>query len=124
MAQDITFRNIIRVVNYQTVALRTFGQFSTLYRCQFNGFQDTLYRNHENKFHKEFIILGITDFIFGDANVLLQNCLIEVRINRTRVNTLRLVTLDVRDNEFFQHFKHFCTKSVKNKFIEYEKALK
>uniref|UniRef100_M1DKR8 Pectinesterase n=1 Tax=Solanum tuberosum TaxID=4113 RepID=M1DKR8_SOLTU len=78
---------------------------------------DTLYRNHENKFHKEFIILRIIDFIFGDANVMLQNCLVEVRkplkpihhydntiekyqewINRTRVSTLRLVTLDAGDN--------------------------
>ncbi|WMV13930.1 hypothetical protein MTR67_007315 [Solanum verrucosum] len=79
MVQDFIFPNIARVVNFQAVALRTFGQSSTLYRCQFNGFQDTLYTNNGNQFYRECIILGIIDFIFGDANVVLQNCLIEVR---------------------------------------------
>ncbi|KAG5620225.1 hypothetical protein H5410_005443 [Solanum commersonii] len=91
MVQDFIFPIIARVVNFQEVALRTFGQSSTLYRCQFNGFQDTLYTNNGNQFYRE----SIERPIHHHHNTI-ENY--EEWINRTRVGTLRNVTLDAGDN--------------------------
>ncbi|KAH0638992.1 hypothetical protein KY285_035578 [Solanum tuberosum] len=79
MAQDITFRNTAGPANYQAVALRASGNSSTFYRCQFDGFQDTVYTQAGNQFYRECIILGTIDFICGDATAVFQSCLIEVR---------------------------------------------
>ncbi|XP_015165163.1 probable pectinesterase/pectinesterase inhibitor 46 [Solanum tuberosum] len=79
MTQDIAFRNTAGAANFQAVALRASAEFTAFYRCQFDGFQDTIYTHYGKQFYRECIILGTIDFICGDATAIFQSCLIEVR---------------------------------------------
>ncbi|XP_019267093.1 PREDICTED: pectinesterase-like [Nicotiana attenuata] len=79
VAQGITFRNIAGPKMLQAVALRAEADFLTFYQCRFEGYQDTLYAKYGRQFYRDCDILGTIDFICGDATVVFQNCLIEVR---------------------------------------------
>lgn len=76
IARGITFRNTAGPQNHQAVALRSGSDFSVFYRCGFEGYQDTLYAHSQRQFYKECYIYGTVDFIFGNAAVVLQNCMI------------------------------------------------
>ncbi|KAL3647456.1 hypothetical protein CASFOL_008424 [Castilleja foliolosa] len=76
IAQGITFRNTAGPENHQAVALRSGSDLSVFYRCGFEGYQDTLYVHSQRQFYKECYIFGTVDFIFGNAAVVLQNCMI------------------------------------------------
>ncbi|XP_060178392.1 probable pectinesterase 56 [Lycium barbarum] len=80
MAQDITFRNTAGANNQMAAALRATADHCTFYRCQFDGFQDTLYSHVGKQFYRECKILGTIDLICGDAAAVFQNCLIEARL--------------------------------------------
>ncbi|XP_058086498.1 pectinesterase 2-like [Magnolia sinica] len=79
IARDITFRNTAGPENHQAVALRSGADLSVFYRCGFEGYQDTLYVHSNRQFYKDCYIYGTIDFIFGNAAVVLQNCMIYVR---------------------------------------------
>ncbi|KAJ4829023.1 hypothetical protein Tsubulata_012913, partial [Turnera subulata] len=79
IARGITFRNTAGPQNHQAVALRSGSDFSVFYRCGFEGYQDTLYVHSQRQFYKECYIYGTVDFIFGNAAVVLQNCMIYAR---------------------------------------------
>lgn len=79
IARGITFRNTAGPQNHQAVALRSGADLSVFYRCGFEGYQDTLYVHSQRQFYKECYIYGTVDFIFGNAAVVLQNCLIYAR---------------------------------------------
>ncbi|KAL9338346.1 hypothetical protein Peur_070115 [Populus x canadensis] len=79
IARDITFQNTAGPQNHQAVALRSSSDYSVFYRCGFEGYQDTLYVHSKRQFYRECSIYGTIDFIFGDAAVVLQNCMIYVR---------------------------------------------
>ncbi|KAI8007223.1 Pectinesterase 2 [Camellia lanceoleosa] len=79
IARDITFRNTAGPQNHQAVALRSGSDLSVFYRCGFEGYQDTLYIHSQRQFYKECDIYGTVDFIFGNAAVVLQNCMIYAR---------------------------------------------
>ncbi|OMO98136.1 Pectinesterase, catalytic [Corchorus olitorius] len=79
IARGITFRNTAGPQNHQAVALRSGSDLSVFYRCGFEGYQDTLYVHSQRQFYKECYIYGTVDFIFGNAAVVLQNCMIYVR---------------------------------------------
>ncbi|XP_023551648.1 pectinesterase-like [Cucurbita pepo subsp. pepo] len=79
IAQGITFRNTAGPENHQAVALRSGADRSVFYRCAFEGYQDTLYVHSQRQFYKECYIYGTVDFIFGNAAVVLQNCMIYAR---------------------------------------------
>ncbi|KAF7850874.1 hypothetical protein BT93_L4893 [Corymbia citriodora subsp. variegata] len=79
IARGITFRNTAGPQNHQAVALRSGSDLSVFYRCGFEGYQDTLYVHSERQFYKECYIYGTVDFIFGNAAVVLQNCMIYAR---------------------------------------------
>ncbi|GMN40944.1 hypothetical protein TIFTF001_010159 [Ficus carica] len=79
IAQGITFRNTAGPENHQAVALRSGADLSVFYRCGFEGYQDTLYVHSQRQFYKECYIYGTVDFIFGNAAVVLQNCMIYAR---------------------------------------------
>lgn len=79
IARGITFRNTAGPENHQAVALRSGADFSVFYRCGFEGYQDTLYVHSQRQFYKECYIYGTVDFIFGNAAVVLQNCMIYAR---------------------------------------------
>nr|GMC92962.1 probable pectinesterase/pectinesterase inhibitor 17 [Ipomoea batatas]GMD02185.1 probable pectinesterase/pectinesterase inhibitor 17 [Ipomoea batatas] len=79
IAQGITFRNTAGAANHQAVALRSGADLSVFYRCGFEGYQDTLYTHSQRQFYKECYIYGTVDFIFGNAAVVFQNCMIYAR---------------------------------------------
>ncbi|XP_010264199.1 PREDICTED: pectinesterase 2-like [Nelumbo nucifera] len=79
IAMGITFRNTAGPENHQAVALRSGSDLSVFYRCGFEGYQDTLYVHSQRQLYKECYIYGTVDFIFGNAAVVLQNCMIFAR---------------------------------------------
>ncbi|KAL2227195.1 probable pectinesterase/pectinesterase inhibitor 17 [Sesamum indicum] len=79
IARGITFRNTAGPQNHQAVALRSGSDLSVFYRCGFEGYQDTLYVHSQRQFYKECYVFGTVDFIFGNAAVVLQNCMIYAR---------------------------------------------
>ncbi|KAF3447228.1 hypothetical protein FNV43_RR12408 [Rhamnella rubrinervis] len=80
LAVDLTFRNTAGPSKMQAVALRSGADFSTFYRCSFEGYQDTLYTHSKRQFYRECDIYGTIDFILGNAAVVLQNCNIYLRL--------------------------------------------
>ncbi|KAL5728190.1 pectinesterase [Ranunculus cassubicifolius] len=81
IARGITFRNTAGPQNGQAVAMRSGSDLSVFYKCGFEGYQDTLYVHSQRQFYRECYIYGTVDFIFGNAAVVLQNCMIYVRKN-------------------------------------------
>ncbi|XP_065860182.1 probable pectinesterase/pectinesterase inhibitor 33 [Euphorbia lathyris] len=79
VARGITFRNTAGPSKGQAVALRSASDLSVFYRCSFQGYQDTLFVHSQRQFYKECYIYGTIDFIFGNAAVVFQNCIIYVR---------------------------------------------
>ncbi|KAL9271035.1 putative pectinesterase/pectinesterase inhibitor 6 [Drosera capensis] len=79
MARDITFQNTAGPAKHQAVAFRSGADFSVYYRCQFIGYQDTLYVYAMRQFFRDCEIYGTVDFIFGDAVAVFQNCNIFAR---------------------------------------------
>ncbi|KAK8306431.1 hypothetical protein V6Z12_D03G128000 [Gossypium hirsutum] len=79
IARGITFHNTAGPQKHQAVALRSGSDLSVFYRCGFEGYQDTLYVHSQRQFYKECYIYGTVDFIFGNAAVVLQNCMIYAR---------------------------------------------
>ncbi|KAF7836365.1 putative pectinesterase/pectinesterase inhibitor 33 [Senna tora] len=79
IARDITFRNTAGPQKGQAVALRSASDLSVFYRCGIEGYQDTLMAHAQRQFYRNCKISGTVDFIFGNAAVVLQNCLILAR---------------------------------------------
>ncbi|CAK9161073.1 unnamed protein product [Ilex paraguariensis] len=79
IARGITFRNTAGPQNAQAVALRSASDLSVFYACSFEGYQDTLFLLAQRQFYKSCYIYGTIDFIFGNAAVVFQNCIIYVR---------------------------------------------
>ncbi|KAG5581417.1 hypothetical protein H5410_052044 [Solanum commersonii] len=79
--EDITFRNDAGPGKYQAVALRVEAGLASIYRCRFDGYQDTLYIKMNNQFFRDCEIYGTIDFICGDRKALFQNCLIKAHIS-------------------------------------------
>ncbi|XP_059625476.1 probable pectinesterase/pectinesterase inhibitor 59 [Cornus florida] len=79
MARGITFRNTAGPQNGQAVAFRSASDLSVFYACAFDGYQDTLFVHAQRQFYKSCYIYGTIDFIFGNAAVVFQNCVIYVR---------------------------------------------
>ncbi|KAJ0546706.1 putative pectinesterase [Helianthus annuus] len=79
IARGITFRNTAGPQSGQAVALRSASDLSVFYACSFEGYQDTLFAVSQRQFYKLCYISGTVDFIFGNAAVVFQNCVILVR---------------------------------------------
>ncbi|XP_020108040.1 probable pectinesterase/pectinesterase inhibitor 21 [Ananas comosus] len=93
-ARDLGFENSAGAENHQAVALRVQSDLSVFYQCQFDGYQDTLYTHAYRQFYRDCTVTGTIDFIFGNAQVVLQNCLILVR--RPLDNQQNIVTAQGR----------------------------
>ena len=79
--QNLTIENTAGRVG-QAVALATEGDRIEVYNCRILGNQDTLYTSKDGRnFYKDCVITGTTDFIFGEATVVFQNCIIQSLAN-------------------------------------------
>ena len=81
-AENLTFRNTIdsRKGGSQAAALRVDGDRALFYRCRITGFQDTYYTGgNKRSYHKECVIEGTTDFIYGNGIALFEDCIINNR---------------------------------------------
>ena len=58
----------------QAVALRTTGQRQQFLNCRFVGYQDTLYTHQGTQYFKNCYVQGNTDYVFGGATAVLDNC--------------------------------------------------
>ncbi|MDR0981770.1 MAG: GDSL-type esterase/lipase family protein [Culturomica sp.] len=76
-AENITFENKAGQVG-QAVAVLTMGDRVAFYNCRFLGNQDTLYvkGEHTRVYFANCYIEGTTDFIFGWATAVFNNCVI------------------------------------------------
>jgi len=72
-------RNTAGPDGHQAVAARVQADRVVFANCRFEGYQDTLYTHAHRQFYRSCIVTGTIDFIFGDAAVVLQNCILIVR---------------------------------------------
>lgn len=82
-AQNITFQNDAGFAAVQAVAVEVQGDKVIFLNCRFVGFQDVLFANNDNsrQFYQHCYIEGTTDFIFGSATVLFDQCHIHSKKN-------------------------------------------
>ncbi|KAF9614039.1 hypothetical protein IFM89_014839 [Coptis chinensis] len=76
IARDLTIENTAGPLKHQAVALRSDSDLSVFFRCDIKGYQDTLYAHSLRQFYSKCTITGTVDFIFGDGQVVFQNCTI------------------------------------------------
>ena len=75
--QNLTIENTAGRVG-QAVALATEADRIDVRNCNILGNQDTLYTSKDGRnYFKDCFISGTTDFIFGEATVVFQNCTIK-----------------------------------------------
>ena len=81
-AENLTIRNTAGRVG-QAVALHVEGDRCVVRNCNLLGNQDTLYAGTEGsrEYYKDCFIEGTTDFIFGEATAVFENCTIRSLIN-------------------------------------------
>jgi pectinesterase len=74
-AKNITFENSAGPVG-QALAIYVAGDKAAFFNCRFLGFQDTIYTNGRGtrEYYKSCYIEGTTDFIFGAATALFDDC--------------------------------------------------
>jgi len=75
-AENITFENNAGFTAGQAVAVFASGDQLSFFNCRFVGFQDVLFcsRANSRQYYKDCYIEGTTDFIFGSATAVFQNC--------------------------------------------------
>lgn len=76
-ASNLTIKNVSGD-NGQAIALSVVGNRAKISNCNILGNQDTLYLSGKNarQYFKDCYIEGTTDFIFGSATALFENCII------------------------------------------------
>jgi len=81
-AESITFANSAGPVG-QALALYVDADKATFKNCKFLGNQDTIFTSGEQsrQFFTNCYIEGTTDFIFGPATAVFQNCTIRCKVN-------------------------------------------
>ena len=75
-AENITFENNAGFTAGQAVAVFASGDQLSFFNCRFVGFQDVLFCSNagSRQYYKDCYIEGTTDFIFGAATAVFQNC--------------------------------------------------
>jgi pectinesterase len=72
-AANLTFENSYGTGS-QAVALRATGQRQQYLNCRFVGYQDTLYTHSGSQYFRNCYVQGNTDYVFGGATAVLENC--------------------------------------------------
>ncbi len=72
-AENLTIVNSAGNVG-QAVAIKTDGDRQVFKNCRFIGFQDTYYAHSKMQYNLNCTVEGATDFIFGDATCVFDNC--------------------------------------------------
>jgi pectinesterase len=82
-AENITFENNAGFTAGQAVAVFANGDRLKFTNCRFIGFQDVLFCSGpgSRQYYKDCYIEGTTDFIFGPATAVFQNCHIHSKKN-------------------------------------------
>jgi pectinesterase len=82
IAENLTIENTAGAVG-QAVALHVEGDRCVIKNCKLLGHQDTLYAATEKsrQLYLDCYVEGTTDFIFGEATAVFQNCTIKSLIN-------------------------------------------
>lgn len=82
-AVNLTFENSAGFTAGQAVAVFAFGDRLAFDNCRFLGFQDVLFCSGPNsrQYYRNCYIEGTTDFIFGPATVVFQDCRIHSKKN-------------------------------------------
>lgn len=96
MVRDMKFINTAGPEKRQAVAFHSNAKQSVMYRCAFEGYQDTLYAHVGKQFYRDCDIVGTVDFICGQAAAVFQNCTIRPR--KPLPNQLNTVTAQSRDD--------------------------
>jgi pectinesterase len=85
IAKNLTFENSFdypnsSAANKQAVAAEPLADRQVYVNCRFTGYQDTLYVKHTGRnYFKDCFIQGHTDFIFGEATAVFDQCEINSR---------------------------------------------
>jgi len=73
-AANIAFENTGGDGSGQAVALMATTDRQQFRNCRFLSYQDTLYTNTGTQYFRDCFIQGDTDYIFGDATAVFENC--------------------------------------------------
>ncbi|CAN6842849.1 unnamed protein product [Brassica oleracea] len=76
IAKGLTFQNTAGPAKGQAFTFQQSSDLSIFYKCSIEGYQDTLMVHSQRQFYRGCYIYGTVDFIFGNAAVVFQNCLI------------------------------------------------
>ncbi|KFK38722.1 hypothetical protein AALP_AA3G151400 [Arabis alpina] len=79
VGRDMKFVNDAGSKKEQAVAFHSKSNQSAMYKCVFDGNQDTLYVHAGQQLYQECDIIGTIDFIFGSGLAVFQNCSIQLR---------------------------------------------
>lgn len=82
-ASNITFQNNAGFTAGQAVTVFAFGDKLAFDNCRFLGFQDVLFCSgpDSRQYYHNCYIEGTTDYIFGPATAVFQNCIIHSKKN-------------------------------------------
>lgn len=82
-AENISFENNAGFSAGQAVAIRIEADKASFYKCRMTGFQDVLFLSGSKvrNYFKDCYIEGTTDFIFGSATAVFENCHIHSKKN-------------------------------------------
>jgi pectin methylesterase-like acyl-CoA thioesterase len=88
-AANIAFENSGGNGSGQAVALMAQGNRQQFRNCRFLSYQDTLYTNTGTQYFRDCYIQGDTDYIFGDATAVFENCTMNNAAEGTAVTAPR-----------------------------------
>jgi pectinesterase len=101
--QNVTVQNAAGNVG-QALTIRTLGDRGVYNNCKFLGFQDTYYAHKNRQYNYNCYVEGATDFIYGDATAVFDNCVINCMEGGqyiTAPSDTKLVTQFSSGNKFY-----------------------
>jgi pectinesterase len=110
IAKNLTIQNTSGPIG-QAVALHVNANQVIISNCSLLGNQDTLYTSGEGSknYFKDCYIEGTTDYIFGDATVLFENCILN-----SKSNSYITAASTPKDTEFGYVFKNCKLTAIEN----------